>query len=347
MVLAMAAGGAWGSGMAGAQARDAGGPPELNFRAARHVRVTPPIPQVRGRLDTITFWAQSLGVQKRAVTWLPPAYDRDVTRRFPLAIYLHGAGQSETDWTTRGRLHLTLDSLAAAGAPPFIVVMPDGDDGWYTTWNTLGDYAACRRTFTPRPGDTADSWCVPWLHYDDYIARDVVQMASGRWRVDPRRTRRAVAGLSMGGYGAIALALSYPEVFGAAVSHSGILSPLLLTFTDQGPRYAESVDALRADWGDRWPLIAPAFGPDTAGWWARDPARMARRLRARGKPWPALYLDVGDADPLAGQSRAFHRELDRDRLAHTFAERAGAHDWDYWRRNAVHGLRFLGESFTR
>ncbi|HEX4933222.1 MAG TPA: alpha/beta hydrolase-fold protein, partial [Gemmatimonadaceae bacterium] len=131
-----------------------------------------PAPAARGTLDTLAFWSQSLGTRKRALVWLPPSYAAQPQRRYPSVYYLHGMWGSEIDWTTQGELHVTLDSMVAAGLPEMIVVMPDGDDGWYTTWNRLLDISVCRAGFKPRPGDESDaSYCVPWPHYDDYIAR--------------------------------------------------------------------------------------------------------------------------------------------------------------------------------
>ena len=85
-----------------------------------------------------------LGTSKHARVYLPPSYDA-ATRHYPVVYYLHGATGRETDWTVNGRLAETMDSLVAIGMPEMIVVMPDGDDGWYTTWNALGNFSECTR----------------------------------------------------------------------------------------------------------------------------------------------------------------------------------------------------------
>ena len=81
--------------------------------------------------------------------WLPPSYATNATRRYPVAYYLHGAFGNETNWINAGKLAQTLDSLVSAGTPEMIVVMPDGDDSWYTTWNWLGDWPGCRANRPP------------------------------------------------------------------------------------------------------------------------------------------------------------------------------------------------------
>lgn len=297
----------------------------------------------RGTVRSVSFGSQVLGTRKKAMVWLPPVYELEPGRRFPVAVYLHGFGGAETDWVEQGGIDRTLDSLTAGGMAPMIVVMPDGDDGFYTTWNWLGDYAACRRNFTPRPPETADTYCVPWPKYDDYIARDLVQFIDSTFRTIRRAGARAIAGLSMGGYGAITLALDYPDVFGAAASHSGVLSPLLVT-NDLQPRYATAMAELREKWGERWfPRLSPIFGEDTAAWWARDPAKRARRLLGRGGSIPALMADVGVDDPFLDQNRAFRGEMTRLGVALHYNEAPGSHDWAYWRRQSVHSLLWIAD----
>lgn len=326
-------------------------------RTARHVlsaltwlaatALSAPAQSARGTVRTDTLWAQSLGARKTLTVYLPPSYDASPTRRYPLLVYLHGLYGGERDWVDAGRIDRTLDSLFAAGKPEAIVVMPDGDDGWYTTWNLLPDLAACRAD-TKRK-EPADRYCVPWPHYDDYIARDIIGYVDGRYRTIPDGKRRGIGGLSMGGYGAVSLALAYPQVFAAAASHSGVLSPRFL-----GPipfalpaRYAattaELEQASRGLWWSQW----PAFGRDTIGWAARDPGTLAAAaLRAnteRGGPsLPQLFIDTGVADDLViNQNRDFHQTLLRLRVSHQYAEWPGAHTWDYWRTHVAESAAFL------
>ena len=297
-----------------------------------------------------SFFSRALGVRKRFLVYLPPSYAREGTRRYPVAYYLHGLWGSEGDWTRSGRLHATMDSLIASGGREMLVVMPDGDDGWYTTWNRLLTWRDC----ADRPRQTeepADTYCVAWARYDEYVARDLVAKVDSAFRTVARREARGIAGLSMGGYGAVTLALRYPDVFAAAASHSGVLSPLN---TGPGPiagrpAYASDEEALRAVWGPRfWPYLAPAFGTDTAGWWARDPARLAKRLRERGGPLPALYADAGTSDRLViGQNRAFRAEMESLGVALEYAEWPGAHDWNYWRAHVDESLAWLAAHLAR
>lgn len=314
----------------------------------------------KGTVRTDTMWAQSLGIRKALTVYLPPSYGRAAARRYPVLYYLHGLSGNERNWVEQGALAHALDSLAAAGKPEAIVVMPDGDDGWYTTWNQLIDASVCRADSTRR--EPASSYCVPWPHYDDYIANDVVSYVDGHYRTQPRRDARGIAGLSMGGYGAVSLAFAYPQTFGAAASHSGVLSPLFL-----GPkpyatpaRYATTPEALRTAGGSLYRWLQPAFGRDTIGWAARDPGRLAMRLKERritvgtrmsGKratiAVPALLFDCGIDDPYIDQNRDLHATLTRLGIAHRFREWPGRHDWAYWRAHAPESLTFLLEQVAR
>jgi S-formylglutathione hydrolase FrmB len=300
-----------------------------------------------GAVRVDTLWSQALGTRKQFVVYLPASYGREPARRYPVAYYLHGLWGSEWDWVRAGRLNAAMDSLVARGAPEMIVVMPDGDDSWYTTWNTLPAYQECRRAKRREP---PESYCVPWPHYDDYIARDLVAYVDSSYRTIPDRAYRAIAGLSMGGLGAVSLALAYPDVWSAAASHSGVLSPLYVA-ADSGygaKGYASDMETLRRAAPARWPLISPAFGRDTAAWWARDPGRLAARaLRTHPGSMPALFVDVGRGDHLVAQNREFHRTLDSLGVEHAYAEWPGVHDWAYWRAHVGESLAWIGERIGR
>jgi S-formylglutathione hydrolase FrmB len=311
---------------------------------AQAQRSAPP----RGALRIDTVWSQSLGTHKRLYVYLPPGYARDTAARFPVLFYLHGVGGDEENWVRLARLDRVMDSLVAAGHPEAMVAMPDGDDSWYTTWHTLPDAAACRAD-TAR-AEPADRYCVPWPHYDDYVARDLVAHVDSAYRTRAESRHRGIAGLSMGGFGAVTLALAYPDVFAAAASHSGVLAPSLIgprpfpaNATAADAQWARTPAELRQAAGDmrftRW--FAPKFGTDTIGWYARDPGRLVQRLLAAGRAVPALAIDCGVDDVYLGQNRAFAATLRALGVAHEYREARGGHTWDYWRAQLPSSLAWL------
>ena len=300
----------------------------------------------RGTVRVERFFAPSLGVTKHYVVYLPPSYALEPNRRYPVAYYLHGLSGSESDWLSLADIDIVADSLIAHAMPEMILVMPDGDDGWYTNWVVQRGYDECARDAAN--GRAALSFCVRTPRYDDYIAGDLVRHVDSTYRTLADRAHRGIAGLSMGGYGAVMLALSHPGLFVAAASHSGVLSPLYggpHPFAPP-PRYLGSIDTLERVWGGVWPSVEPAFGPLLASWEARDPARRVRSLKAKGDPIPALFFDVGKEDGLADQSRAFHAELVSLDIAHTYTEWPGRHDWAYWHAHVGESLRWLAERMT-
>ena len=298
-----------------------------------------------GTVRTDTLWSQSLGAYKALVVYLPPSYSAASRNRYPLLVYLHGRGGNERNWVDAGRLDRTMDSLVRTGAPEAIIAMPDGDDGWYATWNQLGDANACRADTVRR--EPAATYCVPWTRYDDYIARDILSHMDTRYRTLARRESRGIAGLSMGGFGAITLALQYPDVFAAAASHSGVVSPRYFgpkPFAPP-PRYANTTAELQTAARNLWSDLRWVMGKDTIGWNARDPGHMVQRLQVRaatgGPRIPQLMLDVGVDDAYVDQNRDLHATLTRLGVAHRYAEWPGAHTWSYWQAHAAESLRFL------
>jgi S-formylglutathione hydrolase FrmB len=303
----------------------------------------------QGTVRTDTLWAQSLGLRKTLTVYLPPSYGTG-TRRYPLLVYLHGRGGNERDWVNAGLLHRTMDSLVAAGQPEAIIAMPDGDDGWYTTWASLPDAGCSTDTVRREPAAT---YCVPWPHYDDYIARDIIAHLDRNYRTAATRQSRGIAGLSMGGYGALTLALAYPDVFAAAVSHSGVLSPRLRigAATTDTLRYGRTMTELATGVRHLWPSLRAVLGTDTLAWNGRDPARLAERLKARvargEAEWPALRFDIGVDDTWMPQNRDLAASLRSLGVPHEYTEYPGAHTWSYWKAHAVESLGFLLEQVRK
>src|SRR2546430_1636009 len=266
-------------------------------------------------------FSPALGVEKHYVGYLPPSYATAPARRYPVAFYLHGLTGNEADWVSLASIDVVADSLIAGGSPEMIVVMPDGDDGWYTNWEEAPQpYGACLvDTLLNR---AAPALCVVQARYEDYIARDLVRHVDSTYRTLADRRHRGIAGLSMGGFGAVTIALAHPDVFTAAASHSGVLSPLYA-----GPHpfaapahYHTSIDSLAADWRGIWGAIAPAFGRTIASWTARDPAQLVRRLAAARGPLPGLFIHVGTQVRLLDQARPFHADLAPLRIRSSYGD---------------------------
>lgn len=159
-----------------------------------------------------------------ALVYLPPGYARDPEKRFPLLVLLHGywsaPGQWEDDYLSIVSLYA--DALAAGKAREMIVVMPTGADrlggGFYVNGAASGDW-------------------------EDYIAEDVVAFADRSYRTLASRESRGVAGHSMGGYGALSIAASRPDVFSAVYAMSPCCGDLVGDFATDAPHWG-AADAL-------------------------------------------------------------------------------------------------------
>ena len=293
-----------------------------------------------GEVRGDAFYSSALGVRKHLMVYLPPSYAQDTTRRFPVAFCLHGLSGSETDWLSRAGIEHIADSLFARGVPETIIVLPDGDDGWYVNWADPASYRVCADTART---ESVERYCVQHGRYDDYVASDVVTYVASRYRTIDDRAHRGIGGLSMGGYGALIVALKHPETFAAAASHSGVASPMYAGPAEFTPpaRYATSVDQLKTGGGGFWSRYLHVFGTDLERWRTNDPARVVERLAGRRGRVPALFIDCGTEDALVGQSRALHWELGRLGITHTYAEWSGAHTWRYWNAHVPESLAWL------
>lgn len=147
---------------------------------------------------------QSEALQGRTTVWiyLPPGYETDADRRYPVLYLLHGAWGWEFDWATKGSACETAGRLITAGeVEPHIIVMPNdglaGIGSLYVNW----------RGTRPR--------------YEDWITRDLVTHVDALLRTIPDRGGRCIGGLSMGGYGATNLGLRNRSLYRSIVSHSG------------------------------------------------------------------------------------------------------------------------------
>ena len=133
--------------------------------------------------------------------YLPDGYG-DGDLRYPTLYLLHGHGGSAADWAGGGELAATLDLMIEAGeVPPMLVIMPGMGNGWYVDNPDPGGLGAMETAFFG----------------------DLLPHIDRTWRSDARREAPAVAGLSMGGWGAIRFAMLRPELFAAAASLSGAL----------------------------------------------------------------------------------------------------------------------------
>jgi len=301
----------------------------------------------KGRVVTEHVASAALGVDKAVVVYLPAGYDANPATRWPVFYYLHGLGGDETNWVEAGKLDATADQLALGA----IVVMPDGDDSFYANSPEPIDYAACLKEGRGllSPDQPKRATCVRKRAYEDYITRDLVAWVDGRYRTIGAREGRAIGGLSMGGFGALQLALRHPDLYAAAASHSGVDA---LLYVGPHPYVAGEVTLLEdaAQWGAQvgpigaW--VRAIFGTDIANWRAHDPAALVQTL-VPGTV--ALYLDCGTEDEFALHDGAayLHDLLAARHIEHAYYRGPGHHTFAFWRERLPKSLAFLRDKVAK
>jgi S-formylglutathione hydrolase FrmB len=203
----------------------------------------------------------------------------------PVLYLLHGLSDDHTIWQRRTSIERYAAPLGLA------VVMPAVDRSFY---------ADARRG--PR--------------YGTFIAEELPALARSFFPLSARRQDNFVAGLSMGGYGAFRLALTYPDRFAAAASLSGALDVAASCRRRQQEGSREFADIFG-------PARAVAGSP-------HDLFHLARQVaRARG-PKPRLYQCCGTEDFLHQDNRRFRDHALKLGLDLTYAEGPGTHEWGYW-----------------
>lgn len=299
-----------------------------------------------GRLEDESHHGASLGgnllgetSQREVLVYVPPGYDAEPDRRYPLVVLLHAWGVGPDSWLGGERSYEgmdvtgVLDELIDAGAiEPLIVALPDAQTSLGGSWYV--DSPATGR-------------------WEDYVSRDLVEWLDGRYRTLPDRASRGIVGQSMGGYGALRIAMRQASVFGAVLSMS---APVLVDPNLPGDAAWEA--ALDADPDDlagasllarlTWSK-AVAFSPDPTQppLYARLPAERAdggiQRVDHVWRQWlsaaltpqiPGLApdlrtlrirLEVGADDPLRSETEALADTLEEHDVSHELVIFEGDH----------------------
>jgi S-formylglutathione hydrolase FrmB len=269
--------------------REAAGP------VARALRPTLTVPQPV--VCDETFTSQSLNRPAKYRVLLPAGYDA-TAERFPVLYLLHGLTGNYRDWESKTHLvdHLRPYRL--------IVVMPDAGNSWYT--NSAG---------------------VPEDRFEDYIARDLVADVDAKYRTIATRHGRAIAGLSMGGYGGVKFGLKSPGTWAFAGSFSGALDV---------PRRPAPDGKLNPMQQELLKIYGPADSPTRV---ENDIFALAEKAEAARMPY--FYLDCGTEDGLLPGNRQFVAVLQTKKIGYEYRELPGAHTWIYWDQQLPQMLRVL------
>jgi enterochelin esterase-like enzyme len=245
---------------------------------------------LNGYLFDNQLWAPTLQRQLTYRVYLPPDYYADDTRRYPTLYMLHGAGGSYTEWSDSFLPEQLDDMVGLQLVQPMIVVMPDGGDRTYwANW------------------DEGPRW-------SDYVAYDVVNEVDSRFRTVPLQSARGIGGLSMGGLGAMQIAMRHPDIFGAVGAHS----PSIRLEPDP----------------ELWFLSPVSFQMHNPIWLASNMPGVERM---------AYWLDVGADDWWRPNIEELRDALQATHLNLTWRLYSGTHEAEYWIDHVPDYLRFYSD----
>ena len=243
-----------------------------------------------GRVDTVRFQSKLFGAALPYNVILPSDYDTSTTTRYPVLYLLHGLTGHYSDWASRTNV------ADYAADYRMIIVMPEGGDSWYV-----------------------DSVTTPTDKYETYIIQEVIPDVQQRYRTIEARYARGIAGLSMGGYGAVKFGLKSPATFIFAASLSGAFAVTRFTEADGNPRWSTSVTA---------------FGPSgSEARKANDLFELIEKLSpSQISALPYFYFDCGTEDSLRNFSanRQLSALMYDKKIRHEYREMPGDHSWGYW-----------------
>jgi S-formylglutathione hydrolase FrmB len=265
--------------------------------------------------ESLTIQSSILGREVQYSIYLPDGYDR-TNRSYPVLYLLHGYGDDETGWTQFGEVEHIADKTTAAGdATPMIIAMPDGGVTWYLN------------TFDGK------------VKYEDFFIKEFIPLIDKTYRTRSTKQYRAIAGLSMGGYGSLLQATKHPELFSSCSAlSSGV-------FTDD-----EVTTANDNMWGT---VLGNLYGKKeltgksrlTAHYEENSIISIVSKGNAEALGKVRYFIDCGDKDFLIKGNMALHAAMIDKKIPHEFRVREGVHSWSYWRSALPEVLKFASVSF--
>ena len=242
---------------------------------------------------------------------LPPSFDGDKAKHFPVLYFLHGLGDNEQSFIHTGAWNLTEDLRERGQIREFLIATPNGDASCY---------------INSKDGK---------VHYEDFLLREFFPFIEKRYRVSPGRGHRAIGGISMGGYGALHLAFRHPQLFGSVSAHSAALIEKLPVFLGTAPN------------SPRAHVLGEVFGspPDPLFWDRNSPLSLARTADLSGLK---IYFDCGDRDDYGFEAgaAALDKILTQRHIPHEFHLYPGGHDPEYFGAHLSASLEFASHAFA-
>lgn len=261
-------------------------------------------------VDTIEVYSRAMGRALKTAVVLPGSYQKSKAA-FPVLYLLHGGQGSFRDWLTlppdKSLLHKLADQYN------IVIVTPEGGATSYYF----------------------DSPLQKESQFETFVSSEVLAKVESNYRVIKEKKGRVIAGLSMGGHGAMYIAARHPDLYSAAGSMSGVMNINTKTW-----KVPEAFAKSRAENFARL-LGAPkdTLNPYTD----YTIIGMADKLKANDVK---LIFDIGVDDFLIEPNRELHRRLLANGTPHDYTERPGKHEWAYWENALPFQVLFFSKVFA-
>jgi S-formylglutathione hydrolase FrmB len=245
-------------------------------------------------VDTVNTYSVSMKKNIKAVVITPDNYAN--SQSLPVVYLLHGYSGNYSDWVIKGKgFEKLVDQYQV------IIVCPDGNNSWY--WDS--------------PVDSN-------YKYETYVSKELVNWIDSKYKTIKDRKGRGITGLSMGGHGALYLALKHQDVFGVAGSMSG----------------GVDIRPFPNNWDMALRLGRYSDRPDN--WEKYTVINMLHLLRPNSL---SLLIDCGTEDFFYKVNENLHQELLYRNIPHDYITRPGAHNWNYWQNAIQFQLLFMSNYF--
>jgi S-formylglutathione hydrolase FrmB len=245
-------------------------------------------------VDTVETYSTSMKKTIKAVVIRPDDYA--TAGALPVVYLLHGYSGNYADWITKAK-----GFEKAVDLYQMIIVCPDGNNSWY--WDSPVD---------------------PNFKYETYVSNELVNWIDGKYKTIKNRNGRGITGLSMGGHGALYLALRHQDVFGTAGSMSG----------------GVDIRPFPNNWD--MALRLGTYSEHPENWEKYTVINMLHMLRPNSL---ALIIDCGTEDFFYKVNESLHEQLLYRNIPHDFITRPGAHNWNYWTNSIQYQLLFMNNYF--
>ncbi len=250
------------------------------------------VPQ--GQVRDVWYESKVTGSWRHAMVYLPPDYEAQTKKRYPVLYLQHGGGEDETGWIRQGRANFILDNLIAAGeAKPMIIVMA---------------YGYARRPGLPAPMPAPGSPQAAQAReemaktFEDDVTQALIPFVDKTFRTLADRDHRAMAGLSMGGFQTFHVTTRHLDLF----SHIG-------GFSGVGGMLEDRKLDLKTDFNGVF----------------ADPAAFAKKVHLL-----YFGVGTAEAERFTTRIRGLHTALTEGGIEHVYWESPGTdHEWQTWRRN--------------